>query len=354
VCKYQKVSDIGNSLYNWGKDYDKILAEKKEAERKAEEARLEAERKAEEERQRLEAERLEAERKAEEERLEAERKAEEERLEAERKAEEERLEAERKAAEEERIRLEEEKRAEEERIAARRSNPDIYVFVSGGNREGGTSAGIAFAKNGFVDDYNVLYLDLKQFSGMGRFFATINAETSYSKVLEKAGKDELSIDDIEKAISKDDTIGVDFINNKDCAFELVMLGDKGFENLVKKIGEMVKYDAIVISIENTISQMNLAVINAAKKVIFVGSGQQESNNHIERVVDVVRKYDEVNGTDNVHKINILYNRFVKRNCSVLRLEGVNVLGNLDNIKEKTEMRVVEIMSKMPVFRQIAE
>lgn len=74
VCKYQKVKNIAGELYNIGKNYDKLLAEKKEAERKAEEERLEAERKAEEER-------LEAERKAEEER----RKAEEERLEAEKR-----------------------------------------------------------------------------------------------------------------------------------------------------------------------------------------------------------------------------------------------------------------------------
>lgn len=354
MCKYQKVGKLYKTLYHLGRDYDKMLAAKKEAERKAEEERLEAERKAEEERKRLEAERLEAERKAEEERLEAERKAEAERLEAERKAEEERLEAERKAAEEERIRLEAERKAEEERIAARRSNPDIYAFVSAGSREGSTTASIAFSKNDFGADYRVLYLDLKQFSSMRRFFDVRETQVSFSEVLSKAAKEELTVEDLEKAILYDEDICVDFINNTDCAFELVMLGNDGFRNLFQKIGEMGKYDVVIMNLESAISQMNFSVMNAAKKVIFVSSGSQDSNNNIERNVTMIRRYDELNETENIGKVNILYNRFSRRNSTVLRLDGVNIVGNIDVIKEKTEMKVIETMSKLAVFRKIVE
>lgn len=361
MCKYQKVSDICRTLYDLGNEYPKILEAKKEAERKAEEERLEAERRAEEERKRLEAERLEAERKAEAERLEAERRAEEERkrleaerLEAERKAEEERLEAERKAAEEERERLEAERKAEEEKIIARRSYPDIYSFISASGRDGSTSASIAFGRGDFGENYNILYLDFKQFSTMRRFFNVKDRQVSFSEILEKAAKNELTVEDLENAIITDENNGVDFINNTDCAFELVMLGEKGFETLFNKIGEMVKYDIIIINLESAISKLNFSVINSSRKVIFVGSGLQDSNQNIERTVNVIRRYDEINDTHNVNKINILYNKFVNRSCSVLKLENVNVLGNLGVIKEKTEMRVIERMSKMAVLRQIVE
>ena len=343
VCKYQKVKDIANELYNIGKNYDKLLAEKKEAERKAEEERLEAERKAEEER-------LEAERKAEEER----RKAEEERLEAERKAEEERLEAERKAAEEEQKRLEEERKAEEERIREKRRTPDVYAFISAGNSEGSTTAGISLGIANADSDTNILYLDFKQFSTMRRFFDVSRTDVPFSDILTKAANGELTKEDLEKAIITDMKFGFDFINNEDCAFELVMYLENGFKKLYETIGELEKYDIIIVNLESAISKINFSVLDVAKKVIFVGSGLPDSNKNIERNIEIIRKYDEVNDCSYVEKANILYNRFVNRNCSVLHLSDVNVIGEINVIKEKTEQRVLDTMSKMAICGQIVE
>lgn len=302
MCKYQKVSDICKTLYDLGNNHLKILEAKKEAERRAEEERLEAERK----------------------------------------------------AEEERIRQEEEKKAEEERIAARRSNPDIYAFISAGREEGSTSASIAFAMSRFGTNCNVLYLDFKQFSGMERFFDVRDKMVSFSEILEKAVKNELTVKDLEEAIVTDEDNEFDLIINTKCAFELVMLGENGFESLINKIREMVRYDIVIINLDSGVSQLNLSVINAARKVIFVGNGTENSNDNIERTVNVIIRYDEVNDTNNVNKVNILYNRFVNRNCSVLRLDNVDVLGNLGVIKEKTEIRVIERMSNMSAIRQIVE
>lgn len=343
VCKYQKVKDIASELYNIGKNYDKLLAEKKEAERKAEEERLEAERKAEEER-------LEAERKAEEER----RKAEEERLEAERKAEEERLEAERKAAEEEQKRLEEERKAEEERIREKRRTPDVYAFISAGNSEGSTTTGISLGIANADSKTNILYLDFKQFSTMRRFFDVSRTDVPFSAILTKAASGELTKEDLEKAIITDMKFGFDFINNEDCAFELVMYLENGFQKLYETIGELEKYDIIIVNLESAISKINFSVLDVAKKVIFVGSGLPDSNKNIERNIEIIKKYDEVNDCSYVEKTNILYNRFVNRNCSVLHLSGVNVIGEINVIKEKTEQRVLDTMSKMAIFGQIVE
>lgn len=361
VCKYQKVGDICKEIYQIGCEYDKLLEEKREAERKAEEERLEAERKAEEERKRLEAERLEAERKAEEERkrleaerLEAERKAEEERLEAERKAEEERLEAERKAAEEERIRQEEARKAEEERIAKIRSNPAIYAFISGGNKEGATSAAISLGINASKLDKKILFIDLKKFSKTSRFFALATPQIGFAELLSKANFGEISADDVKKSIATDLNFGFDYINNSNCAYELLMFNEESFTNLYKAIGEMVEYDAIIVNLDNALSMLNISIINAAKKVIFVGSGQQESNENIENFISVVKKYDQDNEKENSDKIKILYNRYVNRSCSTLNLAGIEVIGGLGVIKEKTELRLIDSMSKMAVFSQIIE
>ena len=332
VCKYQKVKNIAGELYNIGKNYDKLLAEKKEAERKAEE------------------ERLEAERKAEEERLEAERKAEEER----RKAEEERLEAERKAAEEEQKRLEEERKAEEERIREKRRTPDVYAFISAGNSEGSTTTGISLAIANADDNTNILYLDFKQFSTMRRFFDVSRTDVPFSDILTKAANGELTKEDLEKAIITDMKFGFDFINNEDCAFELVMYLENGFKKLYETIGELENYDIIIVNLESAISKINFSVLDVAKKVIFVGSGLPDSNKNIERNIEIIKKYDEVNDCSYIEKTNILYNRFVNRNCSVLHLSGVNVIGEINVIKEKTEQRVLDTMSKMAIFGQIVE
>lgn len=343
VCKYQRISDICNQLIKIGKNHEKLVEKKREEEQKALEERLERERREEEER-------LKREKEEEEERQ----RLEQERLERERREEEERIAAEKQREEEERQRIEEERRAEEERIMARRSAPDIYAFISAGGREGSSTVSAACAIHNMVKGYNILYLDFKQFSSMGRFFEPKNTEVEFGEVLDKAAKGELTAEELEKSISRDVKTGIDFINNTDCAFELAMLGSEGYTNLFKVIGELVRYDIVVMNLESTMSQMNYSVIRDAKKVIFVGSGLADSNNHIVKIVDAIRKYDSVNSTEAVKKVNILYNKYVNRNCSTLNLEDVEVLGGIPVIKEKTDTKVMESMSKMIVLNQIIE
>ena len=189
---------------------------------------------------------------------------------------------------------------------------------------------------------------------MRRFFEVSSTQVGFAEVLTKAKAGELSTEDVEKAITTDINLGFDYINNTDCAYELMMLGAEGFSNLYKAIGEMVRYDVIIINLENSLDLLNLSIIELAKKVIFVGSGLMESNNNIECFTSVIRKYDKENDKDNISKIKILYNRYAGRNCSTLNLEDVEVIGSFGNIKEKTEMRLIESMSKMAVFSQIIE
>ena len=278
VCKYQKVKNIAGELYNIGKNYDKLLAEKKEEERKA----------------------------------------------------------------------------EEERIREKRRTPDVYAFISAGNSEGSTTTGISLGIANADDNTNILYLDFKQFSTMRRFFDVSRTDVPFSDILTKAANGELTKEDLEKAIITDMKFGFDFINNEDCAFELVMYLENGFKKLYETIGELENYDIIIVNLESAISKISFSVLDVAKKVIFVGSGLPDSNKNIERNIEIIKKYDEVNDCSYIEKTNILYNRFVNRNCSVLHLSGVNVIGEINVIKEKTEQRVLDTMSKMAIFGQIVE
>lgn len=354
MCKYQKVADICRRLYDWGNRYDKIYAEKKAEEARLEAERLEAERKAEEERQRLEAERLEAERKAEEER----KRLEAERLEAERKAEEERLEAERKAEEErkrlEAERLEAECKAEEERIAKRRSNPDIYVFISADSKDGSTCAGLTLANSNSLSVYNVLYLDFKYYSGAGRFFSTLGSNTGFADILSKAENGELTVGDLETSISTDNNFNIDFIGNNNCAYELMSITKTGFDKIISVIGEMGKYDVIIINVESALNILNLHIFDRAKKVILVGSGTPVSNTNIVKLLDLMKKYDGINEAETISKVNVLYNKFVKRGSVALNLNGINVIGCMDFVKAKMEAKVLEEMARYPFFNQIVE
>ena len=343
VCKYQKVSDICRQLIQIGKDYDKLLEKKREEEFKALQEKRERERREEEERLRREKEEEEERQRLEQERLERERKEEEERIAAAKAREE-----------EERQRIEEERRAEEEKIKARRSTPEIYVFISAESGDGSSTISTASVLSNMVKGYNILYLDFKQFSNMQRFFDIEGLEIGFSEVLYKAEKGELTTEELEKSIIRDDRSGRNYINNIDCTFELAMLGPEGFLNIYKDIGELVKYDIIVINMDSILSQMNYSVFRDAKKIIFVGSGLSDSNNHIIKTVDAIRKYDAIYSTDVVKKVNILYNKYVNKNCTTLNLDDVEVIGGIPVIKEKTETRIMESIMKMSVLRQIIE
>lgn len=111
---------------------------------------------------------------------------------------------------------------------------------------------------------------------------------------------------------------------------------------------------MIVNLDSTMSPMTYAAIRRAAKVIFVGSGLADSNNHLKNKVDAIRKFDEFHKTETVEKVNILYNRFVNRNCTALSLENVTVSGIIPVIKERTEARLLEAMVKQQVLAQIID
>lgn len=343
LCKYQKIGDICDKLYDIGVNYEETLRIKHEEERKAEEERIAREKKEEEER-------LERERKEEEER---QREEEEKRL-AEQKAEEERIAQEKAKEEEERKRLEEEQREREEKIAKRRSNPDIYAFISATSGEGSSTVSTACAFNNSTEDLKILYLDLKQFSNMERFFDPSETEITFPDVLSKAAKNELTAEDLQKSIVTDLSSGIDYINNTDSAYEIVMLGEDGINNLFDAIGKLVMYDVVIVNLESLLSPLNFQILNRAKKVVFVGSGTSDSNSRVEQTYNMIKKYDEVNTTEISTKLSIIYNKFIPKNCSPLNLDAVQVVGGANVYKEKTAKKVMLEMSKMLILKQLIE
>ncbi len=335
ICKYQKVSDIGKQLYYIGKNYDKILAEKKEQLRKAEEERLERERIAEEERRKKE----------EEERLERER-LEKERLERERQEEEARQAAERERQEAERQRLLEEQKIREEKIKARRSAPELYVFIPATDGEGSSVASVAAAMVAPTDGMNILYLDFKQIGRMDRYFQTNAVGVGYDEILTDAIHGTLTAEKLSSAISADNHIGVDYIYNNDCMYELGILGIEGFENLMKVVGELERYDAVVANLEGTLSPMSYGAIKRSAKVYFVAAGTVESNKYLENKINAIKKYDKANETKLIDNVSILYNSFDRKS---VKIEGAEDAGTIPVLKGKNDAMLLDLMSKQTAF-----
>lgn len=338
LCKYQKVSDIGKQLYYIGTNYDKILAERKEKQRIEEEERKERERIAEEERLRKE----------EEERKERER-LEKERLEREKKEEEERIAAEKARQEEERKRLLEEQKAREERIRARRSNPDLYLFIPATDGEGSSVASVAAAMVTPKDNINVLYIDFKQIGKMDRYFQTNSVGIGFDEILKQAIEEKLTPEELSNVISTDNHIGVDFIYNSECMFEVGFLGAKGFENLMDAIGKLERYDVVIANMEGTLSPMTYEAIKRSAKLYFVAAGTPESNQYLENKVKAIGKFDAYNDTKLTDNINILYNMFDRKS---VKLEGLNDAGTIPVMKAKSDAALLDLMIKQPAFAQM--
>ncbi len=335
VCKYQKASDIGKQLYYIGKNYDKILAEKKEQLRKAEEERLE--------RERIEAE--ERRKKEEEERIERE-KREKERIERERQEEEARQAAERERQEKERQRLLEEQRIREEKMKARRQNPALYVFIPATDGEGSSIASVAAAMVAPTDQMNILYLDFKQIGKMDRYFQTNSVGVGFDEILTDAINGSLTAEKLSSAISADNRLGVDYVYNNDCMYELGILGMEGFDNLMKAVGELEKYDAVVINLEGTLSPMSYGAIKRSEQVFFVAAGTPESNKYLENKLGAIKKYDKANETKLFDNVNILYNLFDRKSE---RVQGAKDAGTIPPLKGKNDAALFDLMIKQPPF-----
>ncbi len=340
ICKYQKVKDISVQFMEIATDYQEVIKVKREEEQKAEEERLERERLAEEER-------LEQERLAEEERLEQERLAEEERK---LKEEQEKEEEERKK-EEERIRLEEEQKAEEERIAQKRSNPEMIVFLSAQEGNGSATAAAACAQNAATRGLNILCMNIRPMANINDIFDNANENGALSELVTLANSGELTIEHLEKAISTDD-LGVDYIAFGREAVIMTDLEKTGFLQLLIKIGETVKYDAVIFNIEYSLNSVTIEALKAAGKIIVVGNGFAESNTRIESYIDAVKKYDELMDTSVAENISILYNKFINRKCTMLSITGISVIGGVNNLNGHNRKAVSINMAKMMVFQQL--
>ena len=190
-----------------------------------------------------------------------------------------------------------------------------------------------------------------QFGKMDRFFTPNAASVSYKEVLGKAIKGELKGADIENAISTEMKSGIDYIYNRDCVYEIGALGKEGFANLMKGIGEMEKYDVVVLNLEESMSTMTYAAIARSTKTIFVGNGQYDSNSYLQKKIDAVGDYDKANGTQTIKNVNILYNRFDKKGTQ-LKIDNVAVLGTIPVIKERTEAKLLDSMLKQEVLKNV--
>lgn len=370
VGRYQSINDIARALYVYGNSYKDIFEVKKEADNVAKQKEVIAERIQKFEEEQREAERLEAERKAAEEaaRLEAER------LEAERKAAEEKAAAEKARLEAERAKAEAEKRAAEEKLRQRRSNPDIYAFMSALPGDGAFTISTFAAMLNTSDDYRILYIDLSKNSKMERWFATGVSDTKYADLLRKAAEGEADGDMVKAAVSKDVNTNLDCIyNTNNAAYEVMALGAEGVRNLIKAIGETAEYDCVVFNLECDYTIANFTVMELSTKTYLLGTGQKESNAAMTRLTEVISKYDDAtklavakartaalnteegekveipNRASIVGKAEVFYNKFVNRTSVTEKLMGYDIYGVLNLVKERTDQKFIASMSKQELI-----
>lgn len=329
VCKYQKVKDISFQLLEITEDYKEVLKVKREEEQKAE------------------AERLEQERKAEEERLERERKAEEEQ----RLKEQQEREEEERRREEERIRLEEEQKAEAERIAARRRNPEVLVFLSSQEGNGSATAAAACAMNAAERGLYILRLNIRPLKHMNDIFIKTAEDKNLLELVELANREELAAERLEQEIVKDES-GVDYLDSGSEDVMMAALEKKGFLHILSRIGEIAKYDAIVLNIDSSLNAVTMEALKSAAKIVVVGNGTEASNTGIETYLNGLKRYDELNQTSVTEHISILYNKFINRKCTMLSIPGVNVIGGVNHLDGANPRMVSVNMAKMMIFKSL--
>ncbi|MBQ3543641.1 MAG: AAA family ATPase [Lachnospiraceae bacterium] len=228
----------------------------------------------------------------------------------------------------------------------KQKNKKIISFLSLGGGMGSstiaTSSALRLAKQG----KEVLYVNLKPFSGNG-YFKNELANIYIDELVKKNVNTDNEKISLKEKLNKN-KMGITILNNCKEAGEFYSISNEQLCDLINILREFKGYEYIIIDIQISNDSYIYEILNISDTICCVLDGGYLGNEKIKRAITYLKQIDETI----MNKFKIIYNK----NSRIMEMDkdlDVKVIGNIEYIKEPSFEKVIEKITYMSLLDELS-
>lgn len=227
---------------------------------------------------------------------------------------------------------------------------EVYAFVSASGGAGATTVALAYAAN-LAKEKNVLYLNLQQYSnadlvlkaeGTGKFDDVIFALKS------KRGTLSLKLESLVRK-SKEN---ICFFASCDNPRDLLELTAEEIKRLLTELISGGLYEDIIIDIDSSLGEMELAVLEEADHIVLVEGGTAGNALKFQKFYTALENIEAKQEVELLSKLLLFYNRYSNKTSMDISEDRVPVVGGIPRFEGVQMEAIVSRMSIMNCFEQL--
>lgn len=221
----------------------------------------------------------------------------------------------------------------------------VYVFDTACGGCGTTAVSIAMGERFASKGKSVLYVNFENVGDITSFVPDATGKGLSDLIYQcKSGKGSFDMK-FESVVKKTET-GLNYILPCSRCIDMSGLSSGDIKNLIGKIKDLGRYDYIIIDKTYGMNAMDDAFVSEADRVLYISDGSDNSNGKIMKVLQSYELKDKKNGTDDIKKVSILYNKFHNNNSKMLELENVDIIAGFPYVESRDDKKILgELSSK---------
>ncbi len=225
----------------------------------------------------------------------------------------------------------------------------IFSFFSCTGGSGGSVFSKAFAVNKASEDKKVLYIPFEICTSANTVF-TGEESLSLSDIFHdiSLGKDETELKKtFSRAVTFDSDYKVSFIPPFYTINDIFSITEQQFEKFLG-ILESEEFSTVIIDADFSLPSILPTLIKKTDSIVMISNGTEHSNLSIDRMYNYISTVN----SECVHKINIIYNRFVNGTSKIYTTNRINILGGIKKFSKSSRKYVIDNVSKSEVFSNL--
>lgn len=227
----------------------------------------------------------------------------------------------------------------------------VFQSVSGGC--GASTMAAASALRFAAKGKKTLYLNLET-CGSSEFFFHGEGQFGMSDVIFalKSRKANLTLK-LESCV-KQDPRGVYFYSPAKVALDMLELNSEDVLRMISEIKLMGSYDVIIVDVSFSLQKQDLAVLEKAQKIVWVGDGSEISNAKFLNAYNALKLMGANSDTPLYARINCIYNKFGSKTSRTIAGIEVKTVGGAPRYEQTTSDVIVTQLSQMTMLDDLLQ
>ncbi len=221
-----------------------------------------------------------------------------------------------------------------------------FQSVSGGC--GASTMAAACALRFAAEGKKTLYLNLET-CGSSEFFFRAEGQFGMSDVIFalKSRKTNLALK-LESCV-KQDARGVYFYSPAKVALDMLELNSEDILRMIAELKLTGSYDVIILDLSFSLKKDDLAVLEKAQRIVWVGDGSEISNAKFITAYNALKLLGSNSDTPLYARIHCVYNKFGSKTSQTISGIDVKTLGGAPRYEQATSEMIITKLSQMAML-----